>query len=131
MSRPAHSRPSSAHPLLTRPVAIAVEYLESRTLLAAGALDPTFGSNGTAEFGFGGAMHSGARDAALQSDGKIVVLTEGDDPDNARLARFTANGQLDTTFGSGGVVVLPFQLGAFAVRGDNKIVVAGETGSSG
>src|SRR4051794_2142463 len=128
MSRLARSHPSSARPLLTRPVAIAVEYLESRTLLAAGALDPTFGSNGTVEASFGGAVHSGAKDAALQSDGKIVVLTEGEDPDNARLARFTANGQLDPPFGSGGVVVLPFQRGVFAVRGDNKIVAAGETG---
>src|SRR3954469_13363258 len=109
MPRPARSHPSSARSLRKRPVAVAVEFLESRTLLSAGRLGRTFGSNGTAEFGFSGAMHSGARDAALQSDGKIVVLTEGEDPDNARLARFTANGQLDTTFGSGGVVVLPFQ----------------------
>jgi uncharacterized delta-60 repeat protein len=116
---------SSAHPLLTRPVAIAVEHLESRMLLAAGALDPTFGSSGTVEAGFGGVMNSGAHDAVLQSDGKIVVLNDGENDTNVRLARFTANGQLDGTFGSGGVVVLPFAAKALAVRGDNKIVVAG------
>jgi uncharacterized delta-60 repeat protein len=112
-------------------VTVAVEAVESRLLLSAGDLDTTFGAGGKVDTGFSGAMHSGAKDAVLQSDGKIVVLTEGEDPDNARLARFTLNGQLDTTFGSGGVVVLPFQVGAFAVRGDNKIVVAGETGTSG
>ena len=116
---------SSAHRRLARPVAVAVEDLESRTLLAAGALDPTFGSNGTAEFGFSGVMNSGAVDAVLQSDGKIVVLNEGENDTDVRLARFTANGQLDTTFGSGGVVTLPFAAKALAVRNDNKIVVAG------
>jgi uncharacterized delta-60 repeat protein len=116
---------SSARAALARPVAVAVEFLESRTLLAAGALDPTFGSNGTAEFGFGGVMNSGARDAVLQSDGKIVVLSEGENDTNVRLARFTANGQVDTTFASGGIVTVPFAAKALAVRGDNKIVVAG------
>src|SRR3954464_11957556 len=51
----------------------AIEPVESRLLLSAGALDTTFGSNGTVETGFGGVMNSGAQDAVLQSDGKIVV----------------------------------------------------------
>jgi uncharacterized delta-60 repeat protein len=131
MLRATHSRPSSAQLTLAGPVTIAVEFLESRTLLAAGALDPTFGSNGTAEFGFGGVMNSGAHDAALQSDGKIVALTDGENDTNMRLVRFTSNGQLDTTFGTGGVIALPFRADAFAVRPDNKIVVAGEFGTAG
>src|SRR4051812_5080343 len=98
MPRRSHSRPSSTRNILTRPVAIAVEYLESRTLLSAGALDTTFGSGGTVETSFGGVMNSGAHDAVLQSDGKIVVLNDGENDTNVRLARFTANGQIDNTF---------------------------------
>ncbi|HEY7115529.1 MAG TPA: carbohydrate-binding protein, partial [Tepidisphaeraceae bacterium] len=101
------------------------ESLESRMLLAAGALDPTFGSGGKVLTGFAGTAFAGARDAALQSDGKIVVLTEDNDPASARLVRFSANGQADNTFASGGAALLGFQPAAFAVRTDNKIVVAG------
>lgn len=110
---------------LAAAVVPAIEPVESRLLLSAGALDTTFGSNGTVETGFAGVMNSGAHDAVLQSDGKIVVLNDGENDTNVRLARFTVNGQLDGTFGSGGVVTLPFAAKALAVRGDNKIVVAG------
>jgi len=43
------------------------------------------------------------------------------------VVRCNSNGSLDSTFGSGGVVTLPFAAKALAVRGDNKIVVAGGT----
>jgi uncharacterized delta-60 repeat protein len=116
-----NSRPATP-PAIRR---AALESLEQRTLLAGGVLDPTFGSGGKVETSFPNTAFSAARDAALQSDGKIIVLTDDNEPGRARLARFTAGGQPDSTFGSGGSVVLPFRPGAFAVRPDNRIVVAG------
>src|SRR6266545_4324173 len=47
------------------------EALEERTLLAAGALDASFGIGGLVSTDFGGS--DGAVAAALQDDGKIVV----------------------------------------------------------
>src|SRR5688572_25160116 len=100
-----------------RPV---VEFLESRTLLAAGDLDPTFGANGKVLTDFPNTNN----DAVLQADGKIVVLTGGE-ADHSRLARYTANGQLDGTFGSAGSIVLNYRPASLAVRTDNRLVVAG------
>jgi uncharacterized delta-60 repeat protein len=78
-------------------------------------------------------------DAALQSDGKIVVagsVPEGaphSSPRDFSLRRFNADGSLDVTFGSGGQVTTNFGAGqtdvarAVAVQSDGKIVVAGDT----
>jgi hypothetical protein len=84
-----------------------IESLESRTLLAAaGSLDTSFGGGDgvasrnliTSEFNF-------TADAALQADGKIVAV--GNTGENLFVARYTADGILDRTFGAGGGVV-PF-----------------------
>lgn len=60
------------------------------------------------------------RAVALQSDGKIVVVHDG-----GRLSRFAPNGSLDQTFGTGGVVTLPFRALAVVVQSDGSILVAG------
>ena len=95
-------------------------------------LDTAFGSNGkavAADFG-------GARTAmALQPDGKIVMT--GGASDAFQLARFLADGRLDTAFGSGGLLRTDLISGAFvqetpravAVQADGRIVVVGETRS--
>jgi uncharacterized delta-60 repeat protein len=55
----------------------------------------------------------------LQSDGKILMTGS-----NA-VARFDSNGQLDTTFGTGGISVLPFfGAAAIAEQSDGKILIA-------
>ncbi len=104
------------------------------------------------EFGTGGITHTSlpvsglqqaGRSVALQSDGKIVVVGEGVDAGHYKLAvlRFTANGVLDSTFGSGGKVVTNSGLlqGGSAtsdagygvvLQGDGKIVVSGYASSS-
>lgn len=85
-----------------------------------GSLDQSFGFEGQLldlkSGGFGGL------DAAVQSDGKIVV------PEGDRVARYTTTGHLDPTFGSGGVVVFgtAFGLGSVAIQPDGKILVAGD-----
>ena len=91
-----------------------------------GALDSTFGSGGVVTLNFGGDGTA----AALQSDGKIVVVGSG-----FALARFNANGTLDNTFGKRGEVTTSFASGiytgatarAVGIQGDGKIVVAGYT----
>jgi uncharacterized delta-60 repeat protein len=79
-------------------------------LLSDGTADPGFGSGGTVLTGFQGA---GTGDHALavlaQGDGKIVAggHSAGSSGQLVALARYTASGALDTTFGAGtGKVVL-------------------------
>jgi uncharacterized delta-60 repeat protein len=88
---------------------------------AAGSLDPTFGKGGIAEANLGFPIA-----AALQPDGKIVVLTG-----NHEVARFLPNGSLDTSFGHSGSVVNNFaDPAAMALQSDGKIVLAGSIHSS-
>ena len=83
---------------------------------AAGSLDPSFGKGGIAEANLGFPVS-----AALQPDGKIVVLTL------QSVARFLPNGSLDTSFGKGGSVMTSFATSpaAMALQSDGKIVLAG------
>jgi uncharacterized delta-60 repeat protein len=97
-----------------------------------GTLDSTFGRNGivTTDFGDGQA----AADALLiQPDGKIVVagytLSGGVD---IALVRYRADGTLDTTFGTKGLVRTDFggsreEAYALALQPNGRIIVAGRT----
>jgi len=70
---------------------------------ADGSLDTSFGTGGAVTTDFDGG-NDGSWTAAFQADGKILVggqASVGSDTDFA-LARYNANGTLDTTFGSGG-----------------------------
>src|SRR5437868_3747945 len=68
-------------------------------VLASGARDTAFGTNGLAGLG-GGSRGEALTTVAVTPDNKIVVggISEGD----AFLARLTTTGALDATFGSGG-----------------------------
>lgn len=73
---------------------------------AAGDLDPTYGSGGkvTADF-FGTA--DVIRDAAVQPDGKVVVVGDGhgaDGVERSGLTRYRLDGSPDAAFGSDGRV---------------------------
>lgn len=109
---------------------------------ADGTLDGTFGAGGKVTTDFGG-TNDQANALAIQSDGRIVVVGNaqtGTYPDTTSdfvLARYNADGSLDTTFGTGGRVVTDSgsdidQLRGVAVRNGGKIVVAGysQTGGS-
>jgi uncharacterized delta-60 repeat protein len=97
----------------------------------AGALDAGFASGGVLTQTFGSALGDQfGSDAALQADGKIVVLTNGP---VSYLSRYLPGGELDVGFGDGGVVALPSAGGSeyFAIALDAAgriIVVASETG---
>jgi uncharacterized delta-60 repeat protein len=64
-----------------------------------GLLDTTFGSNGKRVIRFGGEQE-GAFGAALQPDGKIVLV--GDSDFRVAVARLKPNGSLDATFSGDG-----------------------------
>jgi uncharacterized delta-60 repeat protein len=84
-------------------VAKAVEQLEPRRLFAGiGALDTTFGSAGRTitDFSDFALSNDAPLEAIRQSDGKTLVL--GGDGTSTLLARYNANGSLDTSFGLGG-----------------------------
>ncbi|HXG08500.1 MAG TPA: hypothetical protein VNK04_01805 [Gemmataceae bacterium] len=135
---------AAKRPRKRRPRRLQVEPLESRTLLAAGGLDFTFGANGIMVTEVpGGFVFEQGRNVALQDDGKIVVAGfDSDSPfgeatlnGNFIIARYLATGFLDPTFGPGGddgdgVVTVDFQGGAdgafgLAIQPDGKIIAAG------
>ncbi|HYH50024.1 MAG TPA: Ig-like domain-containing protein [Acidimicrobiia bacterium] len=97
---------------------------------AAGDLDPTFGGDGIVTTDFGG--YDSAAALAIQPDGKLVVAgyTSGQ-TDDAIVARYKANGGLDSTFSTDGIAATDFggydAVSAVAVQDDGKIVVAGHT----
>ncbi|MCP4286890.1 MAG: hypothetical protein GY792_21000, partial [Gammaproteobacteria bacterium] len=67
-----------------------------------------------------------------QSDGKIVVV--GKSGNDVALARYNADGTLDTTFGSGGMLTTDIGgtsdvASAVTIQSDNKILVAGKDGT--
>ena len=100
---------------------------------ADGSLDTGFDGDGKSTPG-GGASYDEARGVLCQPDGKTVVVGTSNngssDKDNFALARYRADGTLDSTFGSGGRVVAP--LGSYsdfamatALQPDGKILAAG------
>ena len=115
-----------------------VQSLDSNLLALArynsdGTLDLSFGPDGTGKV----LAHSGAHGiaAALQNDGKIVVVGTGSEGLAFLVARFTTGGLPDATFGSSGIVSVDFGPSddvarAVAVQSDGKIVVAGTLTSS-
>jgi uncharacterized delta-60 repeat protein len=104
--------------------------LESRILLSAGDLDPTFGTGGKVSTRISDKSDIAAA-LALQPDGKIVVAgtTSGKSGTPAiGLVRYNPDGSVDTSFGTGGTVVTPFPNGqvsvaAMALQPDGKIVL--------
>ena len=98
-----------------------------------GTLDGTFGSAGVVLADFNG-EDDVIRSIAVQSDGKIVAAGEADDGTgtlNMALARYNADGSLDTSFDSDGTTTLAIGsdavANAVAVQGDGRIVVGGSS----
>jgi uncharacterized delta-60 repeat protein len=101
-------------------------------LRANGNLDTTFGTRGKRTISFGG-DDEGAFGAALQPDGKIVLV--GDSDFRVAVARLNPNGSLDTTFSGDGKVL--FSWGAISratavlVMPSGKLLVGGFSGPEG
>jgi uncharacterized delta-60 repeat protein len=95
---------------------------------APGSLDPSFSSDGRVSVDFG-TTYAGAEAIAIGQDGSILVVGGVDQsgPDEQlAMARFTASGEPDVTFGGGdGAELFPYVQYAYgvALQGDGKIVV--------
>lgn len=101
-----------------------------------GVRDGTFGHDGRAFLDLG--QYEMARAVTLQPDGKILVAgTKSPDWLSPRLgqglvARYNSDGTLDTTFGTGGWVLVvtsteQFRITAVIVQRDGRVVLAGST----
>jgi uncharacterized delta-60 repeat protein len=110
-----------------------------------GSLDASFGSGGHVTTDFAG-QNDEADAVAATPDGKIVVagtVTDANGNSDFGLARYTANGSLDPTFGTGGLVTTNFgtavnpnnpsvdAASGLAIQRDGKIIVVGSTNSFG
>ena len=97
-------------------------------VLADGTLDPGFGTGGVLDLPFGMSM---SYDIVVQPDGRILVSSgTNDSPHKLTVARFEADGTLDTTFGDGGSVSLGrYYYGSdrtgLELQPDGSIVVSG------
>lgn len=106
--------------------------------LADGSPDGSFGSDGIVTT----ALPGSAKDAALQSDGKIVVAgfvdfgSPGPVASDLLVARYDTDGTLDAGFGVGGIVATDLgstseSADAIAIDSGGRIVVAGLTQVAG
>ncbi len=98
-----------------------------------GTLDTTFSDDGKVTTAISGEYDS-AEDVAIQTDGKIVAVGTG--AGRFEIARYNADGTLDTTFDGDGFGFADFTVGtdsasAVAIQTDGKIVVAGDAGGPG
>jgi uncharacterized delta-60 repeat protein len=118
---------------------LSFEILEDRTTPTF-LPDPSFGAGGLVTMGVGTRNASWSQ-VAVQPDGQIVVFTGYNNdlvalpdrvtssyritPSYDELLRFNADGSLDPTFGTGGVVQLPTDAsaGVMAVASDGQIYV--------
>lgn len=95
---------------------------------ADGSLDPGFGTGGLVTTDFGG--DDFARALVLQDDGKLVAAGGSFDGSDFALARYEADGSLDPTFGTGGLVTTDFggddEAFALVLQEDGRLVAAGD-----
>jgi uncharacterized delta-60 repeat protein len=112
--------------------------------LADGSLDPSFGTGGIVLTGLLSSTYGGARSVALQTDGKIVAAGAVNTAAGIKfaVARYTTNGTLDPSFGTGGTVTTPVSneepstpgsphldfANSIAIQSDGKLVVGGQAG---
>jgi uncharacterized delta-60 repeat protein len=95
-----------------------------------GDLDTSFAGNGKKAINFGGSDQVNA--VLVQGDGKILLVGGGGPNSSFCVARLRTNGNLDTTFGSGGKRIVDFggadeSAFAAALQPDGKIVLAGDS----
>jgi uncharacterized delta-60 repeat protein len=89
-----------------------------------GSIDKTFGNGGVVSTSIGkGTAY--IRGLALQSNGDIVAV--GSAQSGFAIARYTATGSLDTTFGNGGVVVTQVPVGRQDDAWGNAIAIQPDT----
>jgi uncharacterized delta-60 repeat protein len=98
--------------------------------LAPGEVDSTFGQGGMVVTPGTGVLF----DLERAPDGKLVAIGQAFFSPEQIVARYDADGTLDSGFGMGGIVrdpVANFNVEGLAVQSTGKIVLAGRTGSGG
>ncbi|MBV9960279.1 MAG: VCBS repeat-containing protein, partial [Acidobacteria bacterium] len=102
---------------------------------ADGSADQSFGTSGVQTLTFPGYARADGNAVALQADGRIIVGGDAfsySEDYNFALARFTSNGQLDTSFGNAGRVTTNFGAEdvayAMSLQSNGTILLAGQTG---
>lgn len=93
-----------------------------------GTLDASFNGSGKVITAFGAGMIDRAYALALQNDGKIIAggYSQNSEVSYFALARYHADGSLDTTFGEAGkVIAVNGSCHDLALQSDGKIVAAG------
>ena len=102
-----------------------------------GGLDTTFGTNGRVDTAIYTTVpgYNSLSNIAIQADDKIVAIGTANPTYDFALARYTVDGSLDTTFGTGGKVTTDIgglDFGhAVTIQKDGKIVAAGQGAASG
>ncbi len=106
------------------------ETLEPRRLLSVGDLDAFYGGNGVAVANSSPEQQSAIPDdVAALPDGRTYVLYGGS---GYGVSRLTYDGELDPTFGNGGIAVIPSgdtqstQTAALVIQPDGKVLVTAE-----
>lgn len=97
----------------------------------AGDFDPSFGNNGVVMTAIG-TNFGMANDLVVQSDGKIILVGQSRSGSyRYTLARYNANGTLDTSFGTDGIVTTTIAQSSNGISAvlqtDGRIVVTGLT----
>lgn len=104
--------------------------------LSNGKLDSVFGSNGQIHQSFSGVDAITPAKIKVQQDGKIVIAGaaefidgEGAYEPQIFIARFSADGSVDKSFGGKGYVLLKGKIAnALMIQPDGKIIIGGNTG---
>ncbi|CAN5765940.1 hypothetical protein BH10BAC2_BH10BAC2_30980 [soil metagenome] len=92
-----------------------------------GNKDENYGTQGVATYTFPNLKGGVLSDMILQADGKILTAGTAEE---VMISRFTTNGQLDESFGTGGYSILNLQNNnsegnSLVINNEDKIIVAG------
>jgi uncharacterized delta-60 repeat protein len=100
-----------------------IQDLAMARLNADGSLDNTFGTSGRTNTPISGNVFPVARGLGIQANGRIIVSTGSG---TTNLLGFSADGSLDTGFGTGGITTTDsVSAGGLAVLADGRIVLSG------
>jgi uncharacterized delta-60 repeat protein len=92
---------------------------------------PSYADGGTFSGTVGTGEDQGTNDFAMDSADRVVLLVRSTPGPVHRLTRLAANGSVDSSFGTGGVVELPAgRWSGMGVDADDRVVVSGSDGDS-
>src|SRR5687768_11696788 len=119
-ARSIHARPRRGGIARAPSRCVSIEQLDHRVLLSMGDLDATFRGGGkfTHDFGFG---NDSGYAMQLLSDGRFLVagtVRGANGTNDFGLARFLADGSLDTSFGINGMITTDFGATSGATSSD-------------